>query len=226
MESIKNWALDDRPREKMEAHGAGVLSKAELLAILVGSGIPGKSAVEMMREILNDYNDSLKLLGKASIKDLTAYKGMGKAKAITILAACQLANERLKEDLQPRQRISATKDAFLYFRPRLQDLTVEECHLLMLNNHLEIINSVMLSHGGLVGTAVDLRELLRHALLAQATNVILCHNHPSGNLRPSKEDDELTRRAAEACKTMGIKFLDHLIVADNNYFSYTEQGRI
>ncbi|MBR1902768.1 MAG: DNA repair protein RadC [Bacteroidaceae bacterium] len=226
MESIKNWALDDRPREKMESHGASVLSKAELLAILVGSGVPGKSAVEMMREILNDYNDSLKLLGKATINDLIRYKGMGKAKAITVLAACQLANERLKEDLQPRQKITATKDAFLYFRPRLQDLTVEECHLMMLNNHLEIINSVMLSHGGLVGTAVDLRELLRHALLAQATSVILCHNHPSGSLRPSKHDDELTHRAADACKMMGIKFLDHLIVADNNYFSYTEQGRI
>ncbi|MBO6126048.1 MAG: DNA repair protein RadC [Bacteroidaceae bacterium] len=226
MESIKNWALDDRPREKMESHGASVLSKAELLAILVGSGVPGKSAVEMMREILNDYNDSLKLLGKATVNDLIRYKGMGKAKAITVLAACQLANERLKEDLQPRQKITATKDAFLYFRPRLQDLTVEECHLMMLNNHLEIINSVMLSHGGLVGTAVDLRELLRHALLAQATSVILCHNHPSGSLRPSKEDDELTRRAAEACKMMGIKFLDHLIVADNNYFSYTEQGKL
>ena len=226
MESIKNWALADRPRDKMEAHGAGVLSKAELLAILVGSGVPGKSAVEMMREILNDYNDSLKLLGKATIKDLTRYKGMGKAKAITILAACQLANERLKEELQPRQKLSETKDAFLYFRPRLQDLTVEECHLLMLNNHLEIINSVMLSHGGLVGTAVDLRELLRQALLAQATSVILCHNHPSGNLRPSKEDDELTRRAAEACKMMGIKLLDHLIVADNDYFSYSEKGKL
>ena len=226
MESIKNWALEDRPREKMEAHGAGVLSKAELLAILVGSGVPGKSAVEMMREILNDYNDSLKLLGKATIKDLTRYKGMGKAKAITILAACQLANERLKEELQPRQKLSETKDAFLYFRPRLQDLTVEECHLLMLNNHLEIINSVMLSHGGIVGTAVDLRELLRQALLAQATSVILCHNHPSGNLRPSKEDDELTRRAAEACKMMGIKLLDHLIVADNDYFSYSEKGKL
>lgn len=226
MESIKTWALDDRPREKMEAHGAGVLSKAELLAILVGSGIPGKSAVEMMREILNDYNDSLKLLGKATIEDLVRYKGMGKAKAITVLAACQLANERLKEELQPRQKISETRDAFLYFRPRMQDLTVEECHLLMMNSHLEIINSVMLSHGGLVGTAVDLRELLRHTLLAQATSVILCHNHPSGNLRPSKEDDDLTKRAAEACKMMGIKFLDHLIVADDKYYSYSEQGRL
>ena len=151
---------------------------------------------------------------------------MGKAKAITILAACQLANERLKEDLQPRQRISKTEDSFLYFRPRLQDLTVEECHLLMLNNHLEIINSVMLSHGGLVGTAVDIRELLRHALLAQATAVILCHNHPSGNLNPSREDNNLTTQVAEACKIMRIKFLDHLIVSDDKYYSYSEQGRL
>ena len=226
MESIKTWAVDDRPREKMEAHGASVLSKAELLAILVGSGIPGKSAVEMMREILNDYNDSLKLLGKATVSDPTRYKGMGKAKAITILAACQLANERLKEDLLPRQRISETKDAFLYFRPRMQDLTVEECHLLMLNNHLEIINSVMLSHGGLVGASVDIRELLRHALLAQATGVILCHNHPSGNLNPSREDNDLTEKVGRACQTMSIRLLDHIIVADDKYYSYTEQGKI
>ena len=176
----------------------------------------------MMREILNDYNDSLKLLGKATIEDLTQYKGMGKAKAITVLAACQLANKRLEEELQPRQRISETKDAFLYFRPKMQDLTTEECHLLMLNNNLKIINSVMLSHGGLVGTAVDLRELLRHALLAQATSVILCHNHPSGDLRPSKEDDNLTEKASKVCQTMGIKFLDHLIISDNNYYSYSE----
>lgn len=226
MESIKNWALEDRPREKMESHGASMLSKAELLAILVGSGVPGKSAVEMMREILNDYNDSLKLLGKASIEDLTRYKGMGKAKAITVLAACQLANKRLEEELQPRQRISETRDAFLYFRPKLQDLTVEECHLLMLNNHLEIINSVMLSHGGISSTAVDLRELLRHALLTQASAVILCHNHPSGSLSPSRQDDELTKRGQEACKMMGIKFLDHLIVTDDKYYSYSEQGKI
>ena len=157
---------------------------------------------------------------------MTQYKGMGKAKAITILAACQLANRRLAEELEPRQKISETRDAFLYFRPRMQDLTVEECHLLMLNNHLEIINSVMLSHGGLVGASVDIRELLRHALLSQATSVILCHNHPSGNLNPSREDDNLTERARKACQTMGIKFLDHLIVSDDKYYSYTEQGKL
>ncbi|MBO7069579.1 MAG: DNA repair protein RadC [Bacteroidaceae bacterium] len=226
MESIKTWALDDRPREKMENHGADTLSKAELLAILVGSGIPGKSAVEMMREVLTDYNDSLKLLGKATIEDLTQYKGMGKAKAITILAACQLANRRLSEELEPRQKISQTSDAFLYFRPRMQDLTVEECHLLMLSNGLKIINSVKLSHGGLACTSVDVRELLRHALLAQATAVILCHNHPSGNLNPSREDDNLTAKVAKACQTMSIKFLDHLIVSDDKYYSYSEQGKL
>lgn len=226
MESIKNWAIDDRPREKMQAHGAGVLSKAELLAILVGSGIPGKSAVKMMQEILADYDGSLKRLGKASVQDLMQYKGMGQAKAVTVLAACQLANKRLEEELEPHQRISETKDAFLYFRPRMQDLTVEECHLLMLNNHLEIINSVMLSHGGLVGASVDIRELLRHALLAQATSVILCHNHPSGNLNPSRDDNNLTERVQKACQTIGIRFLDHLIISDDKYYSYTEQGKL
>jgi DNA repair protein RadC len=226
MESIKTWALDDRPREKMEAHGADILSKAELLAILVGSGVPGKSAVKMMREILNDYNDSLRKLGKATIEDLTKYKGVGKAKAITILAACQLANKRLAEELEPRQKITKTEDAFLYFRPKMLDLTIEECHLLMMNCHLEIINSVMLSHGGLVGAAVDLRELLRHAILAQATAVILCHNHPSGNVNPSSDDNILTNRVSEACKMMGIKLMDHIIISDNKYFSYSEQGKI
>jgi len=226
MKSIKNWAIDDRPREKMENHGADVLSKAELLAILVGSGIPGKSAVEMMHEVLADYNDSLKLLGKANIESLTRYKGMGKAKAITVLAACQLANKRLEEELEPHQKISETRDAFLYFRPKMQDLTTEECHLLLLNNGLKVINSVMLSHGGLTGTAVDIRELLRHALLAQATSVILCHNHPSGNLRPSREDNSLTERAVQACQTVGIKLLDHIIVSDDKYYSYSEQGKL
>ena len=173
MESIKTWALDDRPREKMEAHGAGVLSNAELLAILVGSGVPGKSAVEMMREILNDYNDSLKLLGKATIEDLTRYKGMGKAKAITVLAACQLANQRLKEELPQRLHIASSADIFEYFRPRMQDLTIEECHLLLLDQGMTVKGSVLLSRGGIAGASVDVRCLLRHALLGQATSVVL-----------------------------------------------------
>ena len=226
MESIKTWALDDRPREKMEAHGAGVLSNAELLAILVGSGVPGKSAVEMMREILNDYNDSLKLLGKATIEDLTRYKGMGKAKAITVLAACQLANQRLKEELPQRLHIASSADIFEYFRPRMQDLTIEECHLLLLDQGMTVKGSVLLSRGGIAGASVDVRCLLRHALLGQATSVVLCHNHPSGRTNPSREDDNLTQQAAEACKVVGIRFIDHVIFAGNRYFSYKENGKL
>lgn len=224
--TIKNWAEDDRPREKMMAHGAKALSKAELLAILIGSGVPGVSAVELMRQILADYSDSLKLLGKATIQDLMRYKGVGEAKAITILAACQLANERLLEESQSRIRLESSAIAYEYFRPRMQDLTVEECHILLLNTNLRIIGSVMISHGGIAGASVDVREVLRHALLNQASSIVLCHNHPSGNIAPSRDDDQLTQRVKEACRMVGIRLLDHVIMGDNTYFSYMDNEKL
>lgn len=224
--TIKNWAEDDRPREKMMAHGAASLSKAELLAILVGSGIPGLSAVDMMRDILSDYDDSLTLLGRATIQDLTRYKGVGEAKAVTILAACQLANLRLKEGIGERRKMNSSRDAFDFFLPRMMDLTVEECHLLLLNNSLHIIGSVMLSHGGLAGASVDIRELLRQALLAQATAVVLCHNHPSGSLRASADDNHLTDKAQRACQAVGIRLLDHIIIGNGEYYSYTDDNKL
>ena len=226
MNTIKNWAPEDRPRERLLANGAETLSKAELLAILIGSGVPGKSAVDVMRTILSDYGDSLMQLGKASVKDLMRYNGIGEAKAVTIVAACQLANQRLKENLPERMVIKTSADMVAYFRPRMQDLTIEECHLLLLNQGLSVIGSALLSRGGIASTSVDVRLLLRHALLAQATSVVLCHNHPSGRMNPSREDDDLTRKSAEACKAVGIRFVDHIIFAGNNYYSYLENGKL
>jgi len=226
MKGIKNWAPEDRPRERLLANGAETLSKAELLAILIGSGVPGKSAVDIMRSMLSDYGDSLMRLSKVSVQELMRYDGIGEAKAVTIVAACQLANQRLKEDLPERMVIRTSADMVAYFRPRLQDLTIEECHLLLLDQGMSVLGSALLSRGGLASTSVDVRCLLREAILGQATSVVLCHNHPSGRTKPSREDDNLTRKAAEACKAVGIRFVDHVIFAGKDYYSYLENGKI
>lgn len=226
MKTIKDWAPEDRPRERLLANGAETLSKAELLAILIGSGVQGKSAVEVMRTILSDYEDNLMLLSRASVQELMRYEGIGEAKAVTIVAACQLANQRLKEDLPQRMYIRTSADVHKFFIHKMQDLSIEECHLLMLDQGLGVKGSVMLSRGGITGTSVDVRCLLRQAILAQAVAVVLCHNHPSGRVQPSHEDDNLTNRVSEACGAVGIRFMDHVIFAGNDYYSYQDDGKI
>lgn len=226
MKTIKDWDPEDRPRERLLANGAETLSKAELLAILIGSGVQGKSAVEVMRTILSDYEDNLMLLSRASVQELMRYEGIGEAKAVTIVAACQLANQRLKEDLPQRMYIRTSADVHKFFIHKMQDLSIEECHLLMLDQGLGVKGSVMLSRGGITGTSVDVRCLLRHAILAQAVAVVLCHNHPSGRVQPSHEDDNLTNRVSEACGAVGIRFMDHVIFAGNDYYSYQDDGKI
>lgn len=226
MKTIKDWAPEDRPRERLLANGAETLSKAELLAILIGSGVQGKSAVEVMRTILSDYEDNLMLLSRASVQELMRYEGIGEAKAVTIVAACQLANQRLKEDLPQRMYIRTSADVHKFFIHKMQDLPIEECHLLMLDQGLGVKGSVMLSRGGITGTSVDVRCLLRQAILAQAVAVVLCHNHPSGRVQPSHEDDNLTNRVSEACGAVGIRFMDHVIFAGNDYYSYQDDGKI
>lgn len=226
MKTIKDWAPEDRPRERLLANGAETLSKAELLAILIGSGVQGKSAVEVMRTILSDYEDNLMLLSRASVQELMRYEGIGEAKAVTIVAACQLANQRLKEDLPQRMYIRTSADVHKFFIHKMQDLSIEECHLLILDQGLGVKGSVMLSRGGITGTSVDVRCLLRHAILAQAVAVVLCHNHPSGRVQPSHEDDNLTNRVSEACGAVGIRFMDHVIFAGNDYYSYQDDGKI
>ena len=226
MKTIKDWDPEDRPRERLLANGAETLSKAELLAILIGSGVQGKSAVEVMHTILSDYEDNLMLLSRATVQELMRYDGIGEAKAVTIVAACQLANQRLKEDLPQRMHIKTSADVFKFFMHKMQDLPIEECHLLMLDSGLAVKGSVMLSRGGITGTSVDVRCLLRHAILGQAVAVVLCHNHPSGRIQPSHEDDNLTNRVREACNAVGIRFMDHVIFAGNDYYSYQDNGKI
>ncbi|MGN0225296.1 MAG: DNA repair protein RadC [Prevotella sp.] len=224
--SINEWAEEDRPREKLQALGAECLSNAELLAILIGSGSTDESAVALMKRIMNDCSNNLNTLGKMSIRELTAYKGMGPAKAITILAACELGKRRQKTQVEERRRLSSPQDIYEYMHPTMQDLDVEEAWVLLLNQGFRLIKPVRLSHGGISETAVDIRLIMKEAIVNNATVIALCHNHPSNNLFPSRNDDNLTRNVKKACETMRIHFLDHVIVTDGAYYSYNEKGRL
>lgn len=224
--TITQWAEEDRPREKMMMHGASALSNAELLAILIGSGNAEESAVELMRKVLNDYHNNLNELGKASIDDLCRYKGIGSAKAISILAASELGKRRKEEAIKERVTILSSKDVYDCFYPLMCDLPTEEFWVLMLNQASKIIDKVKISAGGLSATAVDVRCILREALVKRASAIVLCHNHPSGNIRPSKEDDLLTRHVAQASECMDIRLVDHIILTDGAFYSYSDEGRI
>lgn len=224
--NINQWAEEDRPREKMMAHGVASLSNAELLAILIGSGNTEESAVDLMRKVLNDYHQNLNELGKVSIDELCRYKGIGPAKAITILAASELGKRRKEEEVRERQTILCSKDIYESFYPLLCDLPTEECWVLLLNQAFRVIDKVKISSGGLNATAVDIRCVLREALLKRATNLVLCHNHPSGNIRPSRDDDRLTDQLNKACQTMNIGLADHVILVDGSFYSYADEGRI
>lgn len=224
--SIAHWDEADRPRERLADLGASALSNAELLAILIGSGSTKESAVTLMRRILADCDDQLATLGKLSIDQLCAYKGIGQAKAITILAACELGKRRQSEQVMERFNVKSSQSLYEYFAPKLRDLAVEECHVLLLNNRLSVIGSRCVGRGGITGTVVDVRLVLREALLARATAIVLCHNHPSGSSRPSREDDTLTDRLQKAARTMDIRLIDHIVLADGNYYSYADEGKL
>ena len=226
--NINQWAEEDRPREKMMRLGAEALSNAELLAIIIGSGSPQESAVDLMKRVLNDCSNNLNTLGKMSINELTSskYKGLGTAKAITIMAACELGKRRQKEKAEERVLLDSAMSIYELMKPMMQDLSEEEAWLLMMNQNFKLIKEIRLSHGGITETAVDVRLIVKNALLCNATVVALCHNHPSNNPHPSGDDDNITRRIAEACKIMRLHFLDHLIITDDHYYSYREEGRL
>lgn len=224
--NINQWAKEDRPREKLERLGAEALTNAELLAILIGSGSPKESAVDLMKRVMNDCNNNLNTLGKRSIHDLTIYNGLGPAKAITILAACELGKRRQQEQAEERKDLGSATAIYNYMHPKMQDLDVEEAWVLLMNQNFKLIKAKRISHGGISETAVDVRIILKEALLCNATIVALCHNHPSGNNRPSGDDDRLTQRVQRACETMRLYFADHIIVTDGRYYSYREQGKI
>ena len=211
--TINNWAEEDQPREKMASLGAEALSNAELLAILIGSGSTKESAVELMKRVLADCKNNLNTLGKRSIHELCQYNGIGEAKAITILAACELGKRRQMESPEERPDLGTAT------------LDVEEFWVLLLNQHYRLIKKLRISHGGITETAADIRIIIKEAVLANATILAVCHNHPSGNLSPSRQDDELTKSLDRACELMHIHFLDHVIITDGQYYSYHEQGR-
>ena len=224
--SINHWDEQDRPREKMMRLGAAALSDAELLAILIGSGSDKQSAVDLMRTVLGDCHNNLNTLGKLSVNDLCRYHGMGPAKAVTILAACELGKRRRNTDPEQRPELGSATAIYNHMHPKMQDLDVEEFHVLLMNQSFKLIKQECISHGGITETAVDLRVIIKAALMCNATVLAVCHNHPSGNTRPSRQDDQLTDRIHKACDTMRIYFLDHVIITDGNYYSYREEGRL
>ncbi|MBR4729116.1 MAG: DNA repair protein RadC, partial [Prevotella sp.] len=207
--TIAQWSEDDQPREKLRDKGPQTLSNAELLAILIGSGTPGTSAVELMQEVLNNCNNNLNTLGKMTIRNLCQYKGIGEAKAITILAACELGKRRQQESPEERPKLDTATKIYNEMHPQMQDLDVEEFWILLLNQNHRLIKKVRISHGGITETSVDIRIIIREAVLANATILAVCHNHPSGNLSPSKADEDLTRSIRHACDVMRIHFMDH-----------------
>ena len=224
--TITDWAEEDRPRERLERLGAEALSNAELLAILIGSGTPQVSAVDLMKNVLASCHNNLNTLGKMTIRDLEAFKGIGPAKAITILAACELGKRRAREKAEERTDLGSATAIYNLMHPKMQDLDVEEFHILLMNQHFKLIREVRISHGGITETAVDIRVIMREAILTNATVLAACHNHPSGNTHPSRQDDQLTERIRKACDIMRIYFLDHVIVTDGSYYSYREQGKL
>lgn len=217
--TIKNWEDTDKPREKMIAQGKTALSNAELLAILLGSGSANESAVALSRRILASVGNSLTALGKQTLAQLTAFKGIGEAKAITILAATEMGRRRAAETPEPQPKIEAPRHVFTLMQPLIGDLPHEEFWVLYLNSANRMIHKCQLSSGGITHTTVDIRLLFKNALEQGAVSLILVHNHPSGSTTPSKEDLELTERVRNAGDTLDIKLLDHVIVTEKEYYS-------
>jgi DNA repair protein RadC len=222
--SIKNWSQDDQPREKLLYKGKSTLSDAELVAILIGSGNREESAVALCKRILASVDNNLSQLGKLSIRQLTEFKGIGEAKAITIIAALELGRRRRGEDALENDKITSSKSVFEMMQPIIGELPHEEFWIVYLNNSNKVIHKNLLSKGGITGTLVDSRLVLKTALEVGAVGLILVHNHPSGTLKPSQADKEVTLKLKSAAQSLDIKVLDHLIVTEQNYFSFADQS--
>lgn len=222
--SIKQWAKDDRPRERLLAGGCSSLSDAELLAILIGSGNRKETAVELSRRILGTYENSLNRLGKQTVREIMQFRGIGEAKAVTIAAALELGRRRKEEDVTEKPCIHSSRDVYTIMQPIMGDLMHEEFWILLLNRSNRLIEVLRTSQGGISGTVTDIRMILKNAIMHSASSMVLCHNHPSGNLKPSKADSEITKKMGEAARLMDVKVLDHIIMADRNYFSFADEG--
>lgn len=225
--SIKAWAEEDQPREKLFLKGKSVLSDAELIAIVIGSGVGKETAVDLSKRLLHECaNNDLSKLARLNVSDFTKIKGIGKAKAISIIAALELGRRR--RDNKPRDKIvvQSSSDAYEIARTVLGDLSHEEFYIIHLNRANQLIGTYQLSKGGITGTVADCRLIFKSALDNMATGIILCHNHPSGNLKPSKEDINLTKRVFEAGKILEIPVLDHIIISDDGYYSFADDGAL
>ena len=222
--SIKNWSQDDRPREKLLHKGKAALSDAELVAILIGSGNKNESAVALCKRILASVDTNLNALGKLSISQLMEFKGIGEAKAITILAAMELGRRRRGEEALEKKKITSSRSVFELMQPVIGELQHEEFWIIYLNNSNKVIQKKQLSKGGITGTLVDVRLVLKSALEVGATNLILIHNHPSGTLKPSDADKQITNKLKVAAESLDIKVLDHLIITENAYFSFADDN--
>ena len=222
--SIKNWNENDRPREKLIHKGKAALSDAELLAILIGSGTKKESAVALSQRILASVANNLVELGRRELHELMEFKGIGEAKAITITAALEIGRRRRSEQALERKKITSSTSVFELMQPVLGDLPHEEFWIIYLNNSNKILQRSQLSKGGITGTLVDIRLAFKNALQLGAVAVILVHNHPSGTLRPSTADKELTAKIQRAGTSLDIKVLDHLIVTENAYFSFADES--
>ncbi len=222
--TIKSWAEEDRPREKLLLKGKHVLSDAELIAILITSGNDKETAVELSKRLLGDLQNNLNELSKVSVKELMKFRGIGEAKAISIVAALELGRRRKDAAATKRDKITTSKDAFDVFQPLLGDLHHEEFWILFLNRANMIIGKQQISFGGMAGTVADPKIIFKAALDSKASSIILCHNHPSGNVKPSEADIRLTKNLVEAGKVLEISVLDHLIVTQNSFYSFADEG--
>jgi len=221
---IRSWAEDDRPREKLLLKGKAALSDAELIAILIGSGSTSETAVDLSKRILQSLNNQLSELGRLSVKDLTKFKGIGEAKAISIIAAMELGRRRKESEPEKRQKITSSRSAFDIFYPHLCDLNHEEFWVLYLNRANEVIGKENVSKGGISGTIVDPKVVFKAAVQFLASAIVLAHNHPSGQLKPSQADHQLTKKLKDAGIALDIPVLDHLIIGDGNYYSFADEG--
>lgn len=222
--TIKSWAEEDRPREKLLDKGRHILTDAELIALLIRSGTKKESAVELSKRILNEAKNNLSELGKFSVKDLTQFKGIGEAKAISIVAALEIGRRRKEKEVSKKEKITSSADIYTIFHQHFLDLPHEEFWILLLNRSNKIINKYNISKGGISGTIADAKIIFKHALEDLACSLILCHNHPSGNLKPSDSDIKLTKKLKEAGTLLDISVLDHIIITETGYFSFADEG--
>ena len=224
--TITQWNEEDRPREKLMRLGGEALSDAELLAIIIGGGVVGKTAVDITKQIRKDCDNNLAVLSKRTLEQLMSYHGIGEAKAISIMAVAELGRRRELAQMPERKKLDNSKAIYDELWPRMRDLDVEEAYLVLMNQSYKHIDTIRLSHGGITETAVDVRVIMKHAIQQNATIIAIAHNHPSGNTHPSRDDEMLTKRIADACRTMRIHFCDHIIVTDGDYYSFRDNGKI